>query len=80
MVITVINSSCGKVMFSQVSVCPQGGGRCTPPVAGRHLPSGRQTPPAGRPPPPRMATAAEVHILLECILVLTAIEIPRCFF
>ena len=24
-VITVRNSSCGKVMFSQVSVCPQGG-------------------------------------------------------
>ena len=38
-IFTVRNSSCGKVMFSQVSVCPQGG--CIPP--GRH--------PLGRPAP-----------------------------
>ena len=27
-IITARNGSCGKVMFSQVSVCPQGGGVC----------------------------------------------------
>ena len=46
--ITVRNSSCEKVMFSQVSVCPQGGG--VHPQA--HIPLGRHpqadTPP-GRP-------------------------------
>ena len=48
---TVLNNSCGKVMFSQVSVCPRGGrclrlgrGGCTPPL-GRH-------PQADTPPPP----------------------------
>ena len=35
-VITVHNSSCGNVMFLQVSVCPQGRGNCTSP--GRHPP------------------------------------------
>ena len=38
--ITVRNSSCGNIMFSQVSICPQGGGvhpqADTPP--GRHSP------------------------------------------
>ena len=43
--ITVRNSSCGKVMFSQVSVCPQGGG--VHPQA--HIPLGRHPP--GRHPP-----------------------------
>ena len=37
-----------KVMFSQVSVCPQGRGVCHTPL-GRHSP--RQTPPLGRPYP-----------------------------
>ena len=56
-------SSCGKVMFSQASVCPQGEGvclwvwGCTPPLGrhplgrhplGRHPP--RQTPPRQMPP------------------------------
>ena len=67
------NSSCGKVMFSQVSVCPQGG--CTPlrrHPPGRYPP--RQTPPWADPspeqtpsslgrhpplPPPEMPTAAD---------------------
>ena len=35
---TVRNSSCGKVMFSQVSVCPRGEEVYTPPPAGRHPP------------------------------------------
>ena len=39
-IITVRNSSCGKVMFSQVSVCPRG--------RGVH-PPGRQTPPGQTP-------------------------------
>ena len=30
-VFTVHNSSCGKVMFSLVPVCPQGGGGVHPP-------------------------------------------------
>ena len=51
-IFTVRNSSCGKVMFSQVSVCPQGGG-VHPPWA--------ETPPDRRsyaetPPPPRADT------------------------
>ena len=45
-IITVRNSSCGKVMFSQVSVCPQGRG--VQPLAGRQ-PLGRH-PPARYPP------------------------------
>ena len=52
---TVRNSSCGKVMFSQVSVCPQGGGKVYTALAGRPLlevrhPLGRH-PLAGRHPP-----------------------------
>ena len=48
LLITVRNSSSGKIMFSQVSVCPQGEGvhptgRHTP-LLDRH-PTGRQTPP-----------------------------------
>ena len=46
-VITVRNSSCGKVMFSQASVCPQGWGRCTPPRQTLRL---GQIPPADTPP------------------------------
>ena len=40
-VITVRNSSCGKVMFSQVSVCPRG--VYNPLPVGRHPPLCRQT-------------------------------------
>ena len=43
--VTVRNSSCGKVMFSQVSVCPRGEG-CTPSCQADITPP-RQT----RPPP-----------------------------
>ena len=78
-IFTVRNSSCGKVMFSQASVCPQGvsgsgsGGVHTPlgrhPPArhfpGRHPPSPRQTPP----PPPRRPLQRTVCTLLECVLV-----------
>ena len=60
-VITIRNSSCGKVMFSQMSVCPQG--ECTPPTQthpcsrhptwadtlGKHPPV--QTSPPGQIPP-----------------------------
>ena len=54
--ITVRNSSCGKVMFSQVSVCPQGGG--VHPLGRHPHPLGRhpradtpeQTPPGQTPP------------------------------
>ena len=46
-------------LFSQVSVCPQGG-RCTPHLA-------RQIPPAPR--PGRLPVQRTVRILLECILV-----------
>ena len=56
-IITVRNSSCGKVMFSQVSLCPQGGGvhplprqKIDTPWEDIHTP--RQTPLMGRPPPP----------------------------
>ena len=51
-IITVRNSSCRKVMFSQVSVCSQGGGVLgrpplgRPPLGGRHLPPGKQAPPS----------------------------------
>ena len=65
--ITVRNNSCGKVMFSQVSVCPRRGGI--------HSLGRRQTPPRadtalGRHPPSRRPLRREVPILLECILVL----------
>ena len=62
---TVCNSSYGKVMFLQVSVCPQGE-RCTPPSRpppDRHNPG--QTPPH----PLRWPLQLTVRILLECILV-----------
>ena len=52
--VTVRNSSCGKVMFLQVSVCPHGGG--VHPRADTH-PLGRHPHCSGR-----------VRILLECIL------------
>ena len=53
LIFTVRNSSCGKVMFPQVSVCPRGW--CTPPYG--------QTPQADTPwadtPLNQMATAAD---------------------
>ena len=66
--ITVRNSSCGKVIFSQVSVCPQGGGVHPP---GQADTSPGQTPPgqADTPHPGRWPPQRTVRILLECILV-----------
>ena len=52
--ITVRNISCGKIMFSQVCVCPRGGEVCTPwadTPLGRH-PLGRQPRQANTTPPP----------------------------
>ena len=54
--VTVRNSSCGKVMFSQVSVCPRGEG-CTPSCQADINPPRQTHPPS--PPPPQMATAAD---------------------
>ena len=59
--VTVPNSSCGKVMFSQASVILSTAGRCTP-----RTDTPRQTPP-GRPPgqttppPPRQTTPSGRH-------------------
>ena len=47
--VTVRNSSWGKVMFSQVSVCPQGGG--VHPPRRQPLPPRQDTPLASRHPP-----------------------------
>ena len=52
-IFTVRNSSCGKVMFSQVSVCSQEGG----------------VHPRKADTPPRWLLQRTVRILLECILV-----------
>ena len=60
LVFTARNSSCGKVMFSQVSVCPQG--------AGVHH-AQAHTPPWTDTPLPRLLLQGTVRILLECILV-----------
>ena len=68
--ITVHNSSSGKVMFSQVSVCPRGevyeaGTHPTPlwqtdtPLAGRHPLWRADTP--GRHTPPRVDTPGQTH-------------------
>ena len=74
---TVRNSSCRKVMFSQVSVCPRGGvvhppwPDTTPPWAdtpARHHTPQPDTPWAGI-PPGRRPLQRTVRILLECILV-----------
>ena len=53
-IVTVRNSSCGKVMFSQVSVCPQGE-VCTPwaDTPWQTHPSWVDTPPPPRQTPPR---------------------------
>ena len=54
-----------KVMFSQVSVCPRGGGVCpiarwdTPPTRGRHPPGSRRLP--GSRHPPATDTPCTVH-------------------
>ena len=80
-VITVRNSGCRKVMFSQASVCPQGWGRCTPPrqtlrpgqiPPPRRHPPGTHTPrqiPSALPPPPRRPLQQMVRILLHFILI-----------
>ena len=67
---TVRKSSCGKVMFSQVSAILSTGGSSRHPL-GRHPPG--QTLPLGRhsPHPPRQPLQRTVCILLECILVMT---------
>ena len=83
-IITVRNSSCGKIMFSQACVknSVQGGVHPLPPrQTGRH-PLGRPPHPLGRHPPPgrhlpppqgrsllRRPLQRTVRILLECILV-----------
>ena len=57
-IITVSNSSCGKVMFLQVSVCPQGGG--AHPSLGRHPPW--HTLPLSRHPPGRQPLWADTSL------------------
>ena len=52
--VTARKQSCGKVMFSQVSVCSHGG---------------KQIRPEGIPPSPDAVNQRAVRILLECILV-----------
>ena len=61
LVFTARNSSCGKVMFSHVSVCPQGGGV--------HHPLGTPPPPRADTPLPRLLLQGTVRIVLKCILV-----------
>ena len=65
-IFTVRNSSCGKVMFLQVSVCEEGRGVDPPgqtPLLGRHplpeTPPRTGTPWANIPTPPETATAAD---------------------
>ena len=67
--ITVRNSSCGKVMFSQA--CHSFHGQGVHPLA-RHPPQPDRPPWANTPgqtPPPRRPLQRTVRILLECILV-----------
>ena len=61
--ITVRNSNCGKVMFSQAFVK-----NSVHRGEGVH-PPGRHPPPLGRHPLPRLPLQRMVRILLECILV-----------
>ena len=68
MLITVRNSSCGKVIFSQVSVYSQRGG-VQPPWPDRHLPWADTPWPGRHPHPGRWPPHRTVRILLECILV-----------
>ena len=79
LVITVCNSSCGKVMFSRASVKNSvHGGVSVPLHAGIH-PLGRHSPwadnylgghpQADTPTPPRWPLQRTTRILLECILV-----------
>ena len=65
-VVTLRNSSCGKAMFIQVSVCP--GGDVHPP--GKH-------PNSGQTPPPGWPLQRTVRILLECILVFSYFYRPQ---
>ena len=69
--------SCGKVMFLNLSFCPQGGMSATPwadtPLPSRH--------PPGREPPPLLSACWDtvnkraVRILLECIVTLPHVAI-----
>ena len=80
-VFTARERSCGKVMFSQTSVCSQGVCIPTMPWKGRQLPLRRQTTREGNPPPsqdrspqkadppPHTIKQWAVRNLLECILV-----------
>ena len=61
-IITVRNSSRGKVMFSQVSVCPQGGGVHHPPRQADTPPAGRH--PLGQTAPSRWTTPSGRHPLV----------------
>ena len=88
--ITIYNSSCGKVMFSQASVILSTGGGVHPQAdtplgthpLDRHLPPGQTPtppPPLGRHPTLRRPLRRTVRILLECILVIQ-IEIEHHVF
>ena len=83
-IFTVRNYCCEKVMFSQLSVCPQEGGVLTladrHPPAGRHpqqadTPTGSQTP---TPPTPEMAIAAgDTHPtgMHSCLLIFLQVDL-----
>ena len=58
---TVRNISCGKIMFSQASLCPQGSVHRP-----RQTPLPRQI--SSPPPPPRRPLQRKVRVPLECIL------------
>ena len=65
-VVTVRNSSCGKAMFLQVSVCPEG-----------EVYTPRQTLQSWADPPPDWPLQRTVRILLECILVFSYFYLPQ---
>ena len=70
-IVTVRNSSCGKVTFLHFSVSHSlhtGGGGVAD-TAPRQTPPGRHTPLGRHPPPHRWPLQRTVRILLECILV-----------
>ena len=62
---TVCNSRCGKVMFSQVSVILSTGGRCTPPGQTPWVdtpPLQADTPPGRHPTPPKYIAIFPVYL------------------